>query len=396
LRYQNKTQDDTKLKELVENFKKTLNNIYDVRKRCDNLSIKSDEAINYYTSLNDDMLKIIARLISHMQNAKETRELDAFYNFLMAKERSGVERAVLTNSFARNKFITNMKEKFVTLITEQNAFITSFLAVASDDVKNYYTQTMKNKIVDDVSKVRQIALNANTIGGFGINANNWFDTITQKINLLKEVDDYLSQKLTTVANKKYEDESFALIAYTIIMFIVILLTGLVSYIISKNIRNSIEKISYGVKQFLEFLNKRHNIIEKIDLDGTDEMAVVAKMVNENTDQINEGIENDMLCVGEAILVLDKMAHGYYKCRVQTQASNSQIQTLANTINMMLDIQSNVMKDILNRLSEYSNYNYLEQIELDNKIGGETKELVDGINHLGQAIVTLLRTFICCI
>jgi methyl-accepting chemotaxis protein len=391
LRYQNKTQDDTKLKELVENFKKTLNNIYDVRKRCDNLSIKSDEAINYYTSLNDDMLKIIARLISHMQNAKETRELDAFYNFLMAKERSGVERAVLTNSFARNKFITNMKEKFVTLITEQNAFITSFLAVASDDVKNYYTQTMKNKIVDDVSKVRQIALNANTIGGFGINANNWFDTITQKINLLKEVDDYLSKKLTTVANKKYEDESFALIAYTIIMFIVILLTGLVSYIISKNIRNSIEKISYGVKQFLEFLNKRHNIIEKIDLDGTDEMAVVAKMVNENTDQINEGIENDMLCVGEAILVLDKMAHGYYKCRVQTQASNSQIQTLANTINMMLDIQSNVMKDILNRLSEYSNYNYLEQIELDNKIGGETKELVDGINHLGQAIVTLLNT-----
>jgi methyl-accepting chemotaxis protein len=115
------------------------------------------------------------------------------------------------------------------------------------------------------------------------------------------------------------------------------------------------------------------------------------MVNENTDEINEGIENDMLCVGEAILVLDKMAQGHYKCRVQTQASNSQIQTLANTINKMLDIQSNIMQDILNGLEKYSQYNYLDSIALDKRIGGETKGLVDGINHLGEAIVTLLNT-----
>ncbi|WP_457750360.1 methyl-accepting chemotaxis protein [Sulfurimonas sp.] len=193
-----------------------------------------------------------------------------------------------------------------------------------------------------------------------------------------------------MSDAKYSDERSGLIFYATVMFLVILLTVVMSYIISKNIRHSIEKISYGVRQFLEFLNRRHNVIEKIDLEGTDEMAVVAKMVNEQTDQINEGIENDMLCVGEAILVLDKMAQGHYKCRVQTQASNSQIQTLANTINKMLDVQSAIMKDILDGLDKYSHYNYLESIALDSKIGGETKALVDGINHLGDAIVALLK------
>ena len=374
----------------IEELNKEITKISNIRKGSDKFTISVKEALSYYTNVNNQLLKIIASLIPELKTAQETRDLNAFYNFLMAKERAGIERAVLTNSFARNKFLPGMKEKFVALITEQKAFTESFLAIANSKVKNYYKKVMRNSVIKDVEKIRQIALNADTIGGFGINPQVWFDAMTQKINLLKKVDDYLNKELILMASKKYESESFALILYSAIMFFVILLTVLVSYLISKNIRNSIEKISHGVKQFLEYLNRRHNIIENIDLDGTDEMAIVAKMVNENTKQINDGIENDMLCVGEAILVLDKMAQGHYKCRVQTGASNSQIQTLANTINKMLDVQSNIMKDILDGLEKYSHYNYLDSISLDKRVGGETKELVEGINHLGDAIVTLLN------
>ena len=384
-------QKDSILQKNISDTLRLLKSLTQVRAKSDNFQIPLKDALKFYTDINTKLLLIVTDLLPHLQTAKETRELTAFYNFLMAKERAGVERAVLTNSFARNKFLQGMKAKSVALITEQRSFITSFLAIASTNVKDYYKRTMDSPVVVEVNKMRNIALNATTIGGFGVNASYWFDTITAKINLLKKIDDYLGKNLTQMSEEKYKEESFALVSYSAIMFIVILLTVLISYIISKNIRNSIEKISHGIKQFLEFLNRHHNVIEKIDLDGTDEMAIVAKMVNENTDEINEGIENDMLCVGEAILVLDKMAQGHYKCRVQTQASNSQIQTLANTINKMLDVQSEIMQDILNGLEKYSQYNYLDSIALDERIGGETKGLVDGINHLGEAIVTLLST-----
>jgi len=367
-----------------------LKRLLKIRKNVVALNIEGKEAIAFYTKVNSNFLKIIAATIPYVQTAKQTRDMVAYHNFLMAKERAGIERAVLTNSFARNKFLPGMKDKFVNLITQQTSFLQAFLAVADKNVKKYYFNTVRGEVVDEVNRMEKIALNASTIGGFGVDATYWFDMITQKINLLKKVDDHLSETLLHLSSQKYEDEKMGLIIYATIMFLVILLTVLLSYIISKNITNSIEKISYGMKQFLEFLNREHNVIEKIDLEGSDEMAVVAKMVNENTDKINEGIEDDMLCVGEAILTLNKMQQGYYNCRVNSKASNSQIQTLANTINKMLDTQSDIMQDILQGLDKYANYNYLDSIALDEKIGGETKALVDGINHLGDAIVTLLK------
>ena len=381
---------DLQLQKDIKAALASIKKIETIRKGIDNFTLPTKKAIAFYTSNNAKFLTIISDLIRKVSTAKETREITAFYNFLMAKERAGIERAVLTNSFARNKFLPGMKEKFVKLITQQESFITSFLAVADTHTKAYYFRTMHAKAVDEVNRMRNIALNATTIGGFGVNASYWFDMMTQKINLLKKVDDHIANELLTIADEKYNKEQSSLIIYSLVMFLIILLTVILSYVISKNITHSIDRISYGVRQFLEFLNRRHNVIEKIDLEGTDELAVVAKMVNEQTDQINEGIENDMLCVGEAILVLNKMQQGHYKCRVQTQASNSQIQTLANTINKMLDVQSKVMQDILAGLDKYAHYNYLDTIALDSKIGGETKAVVDGINALGSAIVSLLQ------
>jgi len=369
---------------------KSIQQINAKRDSIDNFTLAAKNAIMYYTKNNAKFLNVVADLITKVHTAKQTRDMTAFYNFLMAKERAGIERAVLTNSFARNKFLPGMKDKFVQLITEQKSFITSFLAVSSNNVKNYYFHTMQGKIITEVNRMRAIALHAKTIGGFGVDANYWFDMMTKKINLLKKVDDHLSTKLIAVSDEKYSTAKSSLLLYSLVMFLVILFTVILSYVISKNITNSINKISHGMEQFLEFLNRRHNVIEKIELDGSDELAIVAKMVNDQTDQINEGIENDMLCVGEAILVLNKMQQGHYKCRVQTQASNSQIQTLANTINKMLDVQSKVMQDILIGLDKYAHYNYLDSIALDDKISGETKAVVDGINNLGRAIVTLLQ------
>ena len=377
-------------KQNMSSAKDLLKNIDKIRKKVDSFNITTKEAISYYTELNTKLLNSVAALSHNLKSNKATRDLIAFYNFLMAKERAGIERAVLTNTFARNKFLPGMKEKYIRLVTEQDAYLKAFTAVASKSFVAYYDKVLRGEIIDEVNRMRKIASAADTIGGFNTSATYWFDTISKKINLLKKIDDKLSTNLIRLSDEKYEEETRALYIYSIVIFIVVLFTTFLSYLISKDISASVEKISYGVRQFLEFLNRNHNVIEKIDLDGTDELAQVAKMVNENTDTINDGIENDMLCVGEAILTLNKIEQGHFNCRVQTQASNSQIQTLANTINKMLDTQSKIMGDILSGLEKYSNYNYLDRIELDSKIGGETKAVVDGINKLGESITQMLN------
>jgi len=176
---------DKKLQDDVALALNSLNKIDNTREKIDNFTLSLKDALAYYTSNNAKFLTVIADLITGVQTAKETRELASFYNFLMAKERAGIERAVLTNSFTRNKFLPGMKEKFVKLITEQESFTTAFLAVADAKTRSYYLKTMDNKVVNEVNRMRNIALDATTIGGFDVKADYWFEMITKKINLLK-------------------------------------------------------------------------------------------------------------------------------------------------------------------------------------------------------------------
>ena len=249
---------------------------------------------------------------------------------------------------------------------------------------------MKDRAIQEIQKMRDIAQNSTEIGGFETKGEYWFEMMTDKINLLKKVDDYISHKLENQATLKLTHEQNQLYVYIVVIVLIILFTALLSFLISQNISNSVSKISFGIKQFLEFLNHNHNVIEPIELEGNDEIAQVAKMVNDNVEQINSDVEEDMLCVGEAILTLDKMQKGHFKCRVKTLASNSQIQTLAITINNMLDVQSKLMDDVLTGLRNYTNYNYTQKITIDPKIVGESRELVDGINSLGDAITEMLN------
>ena len=49
---------------------------------------------------------------------------------------------------------------------------------------------------------------------------------------------------------------------------------------------------------------------------------------------------------------------------------------------MLEVQSKVMNEIVDGLSKYTNHDYRNTIELDDTITGETRKVVEGINHLG--------------
>jgi len=369
---------------------KEISKLKSMRKQIDTFNIEASKAISYYTNMNNTFLDYIVLSITEVKTNKETMDLTAYYNFLMAKERAGIERAVLANTFSRNGFAPGMKTKLNTLIVQQKSFITSFLATANISYKDFYKKTMKNSAVTEVQKMRDIAQNSTEIGGFGVKGEYWFNTVTKKINLLKKIDDHISKKLIEKAYQKFSDEQTQLLIYSIVIFLIIIATTLLSFLISKNISNSVEKISFGIEQFLEFLNHNHNVIEPIDLKGNDEMAIVAKMVNDNVKRINNDIEEDMLCVGEAILTLDKMQKGHYKCRVHTQASNSQIQTLANTINNMLDAQSELMDNMLSGLHRYTNYDYTNKIEINENIQAESRELANGINALGDAITEMLN------
>ena len=368
-----------------------LERIGNIRSQVSSQSIATKDAIYYYTNMHKHFLHFIAKTSKQAVDSELTYSTIAYYNFLQSKERAGIERAVASMTFANDKFAPGAKLKLESLIAEQDSYMDNFSSLASDDLIALKKTTLQGEAIDEVNRMRKILHKTEeTEGGFNVDADHWFDTITKKINLLKKVDDHISNSLSEKAAQKNSIELAGLITFSIVILLVTLITGILSYLISRNISVSVKKISFGIKQFLDYLNREKNVIEPIDLEGSDQMAEIARMVNENVGKINSDTEEDMLCVGEAILTLNKVEQGQFNCRVKTEAANPQIYTLAKTINRMLEAQSKIMNDIVGGLDKYTNYNYTDKIELDALVVGETRKVVEGINQLGDAITHTLN------
>ena len=173
-----------------------LQKITNIRDRVSSLSISKKEAIRYYTTLNGEFLDSIATLAKNSDNPKVVKLLGAYANFLYAKERAGIERAVGSAIFVSDKVSASMRKKFNDLIAEQNSFIKSFYVLASDEQKRDYEKILNNEVVLSVEKMRSVILSAQDIGGFNVDSVDWFKVATQRIDVLKEVEDFIEKRIT--------------------------------------------------------------------------------------------------------------------------------------------------------------------------------------------------------
>ena len=374
---------------LIDNAIKELANIQSIRKSIDDFQVDTKKVISYYTDLNSILLNFISLSSTISSSENTTKDFIAYSNFLMAKERVGIERAIGSNTFGAKSFAPGMYSKFLGLVNDQNIFLGNFFMYAGENL-NFYNEKMNNPVITEVEKMRELLLsygeNKNIV--LDVESTVWFSKMTEKINLLKEIDDYLIRNIISkIDDEISREKKFIYFMITVSFGIIVLTLYFVSFF-SLSIGRGIDKIYVGIEQFMRYLNREINELEYIELNTRGELGKLASMVNSNIDRINGDLEKDLLCVGEAAITLDKFEKGYYSCRVRSVAANPQVQTLAKTVNKMLDTQQRINNDILRVLGEYTNYNYMNTISNDG-IQGELKRLVDGINSLGEAITSML-------
>ncbi|QEP43407.1 methyl-accepting chemotaxis protein [Ectothiorhodospiraceae bacterium BW-2] len=137
-----------------------LERLDEVRGQVIGLQLPLSEALSYYTTLNGDFLELISSKMDVINNGHFSRNLSAYANFLLAKERSGIERAVLANTFAQDKFADGMYLKFSALVSEQNSYEAVFLSLATPAQISHYRQLIQNPVVQETERMRQIAFSA--------------------------------------------------------------------------------------------------------------------------------------------------------------------------------------------------------------------------------------------
>ncbi len=252
-----------------------LSQIKEKRNQIDNFSISLQDALKYYTAMNGKFLDTIGSIAENSTDSSITKELTAYTNFLLSKERAGIERAVLSATFAKDYFPEGFFVKLITLITEQNAFLKSFKITAPDKFVNYFNNTVKGKAVEEVNKMRDIAISKAEIGGFGIDPSYWFKTITKKINLLKKVENFMSQNLIADIDNIVKKEKFEMIVFS---FILLFTLGTV-LTIGSLIKLSINRSVSSIESSLNFIGENKDFSKSIELNTKDEIGRIGNAVN---------------------------------------------------------------------------------------------------------------------
>ncbi|TWT31046.1 Methyl-accepting chemotaxis protein PctB [Posidoniimonas corsicana] len=181
------------------------------RRAISALGLPTDEAIGYYTQMNGRLLNAVGKTALATTDGAIAVRTGAYASFLKSKERAGIERAVLANTFAKDQFGPGMYEKFTDLVALQNVLLNEFLNLAPAQDRAFYEDKLSAPAVAQVEDFRRSAAEHAQTGGFGRDAGEWFDTITAKINLLKEVDDYLAAELLSEAGAKARAASTRLV-----------------------------------------------------------------------------------------------------------------------------------------------------------------------------------------
>jgi len=365
---------------LTDDFNNSLENIIiglkemdNIRAEVDRLSIPVPKAIAYYTNQNAKKFSLVSDTTSFTSDPLVVIRINSYLNYLQGKERAGLERAVGANGFVAGSFTPKALDNFKNLITAQRIFENIFLSSATDERKEQLSAINNNSTIKEVERMRNIAINTpsemNTIS-----EKHWFDTLTKKINLMKELENSLSEDIIKFAAKIESDAISAKNSTIIISIIILSITTFISVLYMSElssffniIRNALTRGAAG------------NFNERIlNIKSEGEIKEILEISNAFMDQMD-------IFTRETSSVMSAISKEEFYRKVLTKGFSGNFLSSTKTMNLALADSEKNAKDLRNLMQ-----NLEETIKTVNILVSETSELTSNMNVESSTMLSLSK------
>lgn len=196
---------------------------------------------SYYTSTIAKLLSVVEEMNMLSTDASVSRAITAYTNFLQAKERAGMERAMGASGFGAGEFKPAIYKHFIGLIAAQNSFFSVFDKTAVPELVDMRKKILSGPVVEEVDRLRKIAIQSRYTGSTEeVKGIYWFNTITKKINLMKKVEDGIAENLVSMVS---DIETKAATAFTFLLILIAVLTVVTVAMVVFIVRSIIEPMS---------------------------------------------------------------------------------------------------------------------------------------------------------
>ena len=265
--------------ELVRRFQSVqvlLGRLRSFRRQVDDGTVTLEEMLGFYSRLDALMLDFVLRFAFVTDTGRVTRAVIAYGNFLMAKERAGLERAVLTNAFAADRFAPGQFRRFTELATAQETYLDVFDSLADPDAVQDYLAVRRSPAEQAVQRLRRVAFDKAETGGFGVDPEDAFQTLTQRIEGLKKVEDRLSARLMDEPRAMQAAAHAGLVKFVTVSAVAVAVSLLLAFLVGRDLVGRLRQMRQALE---EIAQGEGDLTYQLEIQGDDELAGVARAFN---------------------------------------------------------------------------------------------------------------------
>lgn len=246
-----------------------------MRERVSDLGVEVAEQVGFYTRLVTELLAVVDGISVDSRDATIALQTNAYAAFLQSKERMGLERATLSNVFGRGSFTPALLQQFISLLAAQNTYLERFQAVASPAQRQLLRESLASPVVAKVAAMETLALDKAASGGFGVDAEAWFALSTDKIGLLKEIEDRLYLQLFERVEQMRADSARALWWGAFGVLLCIALTTFVCWRVVRDLHLGFMTLHQTFKRLVQ----ENDLTVRVDWRSGDELGALAQDLN---------------------------------------------------------------------------------------------------------------------
>lgn len=241
---------DQSVKAAIKDTDSKLSELEAFRGQVDKKVVTGDQVAKFYTETNAKVIAIISRMASLSTDSKISMQLIAYYNLVLIKEKSGIERAVGANGLGRGSFSPALHARFIGLSAQQDVHLAIFRERTSPEISNFFNATVTGGAVDEVIRIRKAIVEAGN--GLPVEASitpqHWIDVTTQRIDMIHEAEGVATKSLIQLVESTKDAATSRFIFEIVLSVIVLSFTMLLSYFLVRSVTLPLAEANRGLQE----------------------------------------------------------------------------------------------------------------------------------------------------
>ncbi len=176
------------------NASRMLVRLASTRRAIDMMVVEAIDVIEYLTDLNESLLILCGTFIEQVTNSEYRSQLLGLLALMRAKELTGAERAILAQVFTEDRFRDGTYLWVVALISAQETLLRIAVGGNDEAFAGELARINVSQVSRTTASLETVAF-VNGVSGFDVDPSDWFQEVTERIDLLKALEGSLFDRL---------------------------------------------------------------------------------------------------------------------------------------------------------------------------------------------------------